>query len=63
MFSNDLLNYESIDLDAIVCYLNLAITTCATVKFKDMMTYSKLSNIVTIFEECFTILVIESKLN
>ena len=41
-FSNDLLNYKSIDLDVIVYYLNLDIITWATVKFKDMMTYIKL---------------------
>ena len=42
-FGDVLCDYESIDLDVIVCYLNLAITSCATVKFKDMMTYTKLN--------------------
>ena len=46
-----------------VCYLNLAMTTCATVKFKDKMTYSKLSDIVNMFEDAFAILVLESNLN
>ena len=45
------------------CYLNLAIKTCTTVKFKDMMTYSKLSNVVNMFEESFAILVLESNFN
>ena len=46
-----------------ICYLNLAMTTCATVKFKDIITYSKLSNIIYMFEEAFDILVLESNLN
>ena len=62
-FRNDLLNYESIDLDVMVYYLNLAIITYATVKFKDMMTYMKLSNVVTMFEEDFAILVLKSNFN
>ena len=40
-------------------YLNLAMTTCATVKFKDKMIYSKLSDVINIFEEAFAILVLE----
>ena len=62
-FGDVLCNYESIDLDVIVCYLNLAMTSCATVKFKDMMTYTKLSEVVTMCEEAFAILVMESNLN
>ena len=58
-FGDVLCDYESIDLDVIVCYLNLAMTSCATVKFKDMMTYSKLSDIINMFEEAFAILVLE----
>ena len=46
-----------------VCYLNLDMTSCATVKFNDMMTYTKLSGVVTMFEEAFAILVMESNLN
>ena len=49
-------------MDVMVCYLNLAMTSCATVKFKDMMTYTKLSEVVTMCEEAFAILVIESNL-
>ena len=62
-FGDALLDYESIDLDVMVCYLNLAMTSCATVKFKDMMTYTKLSGVVTMCEEAFAILVLESNLN
>ena len=62
-FGDALLDYESIDLDVIVCYFNLAMTSCATVKFKDMMTYTKLSGVVTMCEEAFAILVLESNLN
>ena len=62
-FGDILLNYESIDLDVMVYYLNLAIISCATVEFKDMTTYTKLSGVVTMFEEAFAILVMESNLN
>ena len=62
-FGNISLNYESVDLDIMVCYLNLAMITCATVKFKDMITYTKLSEVVTMCEEAFAILVMESNLN
>ena len=58
-FRDVLLNYKSINLDVMVCYLILFMTTCAIVKFKDMLTYWKLSDVVTIF--CY--LVIESNLN
>ena len=43
--------------------MNLAITTCSTVKFKDIMTYLKLNDVVTMFKEAFITLVIESNLN
>ena len=46
-----------------VCYLNLAMTTCPTVKFKDEITYSKLSDVINMFVEAFAILVLESNLN
>ena len=56
-FGDVLCDYESIDLDVMVCYLNLAITSYAILKFKDMITYTKLSGVVTIFEEAFSFLV------
>ena len=61
-FGDILLNYESIDLGVMVCYLNLAMTSYAILKFKDIMIYTKLSGVVTMFEEAFAILVIESNL-
>ena len=33
-FRDALLDYESIDLDVMVCYLNVAMTSCATVNSK-----------------------------
>ena len=62
-FGDALLDYESIDLNVIVCYLNLDMTSCAIVKFKDMMTYTKLSSVVIMCEEAFAILVMESNFN
>ena len=38
-------------------------TTTATVKFKERMTYEKFSDAVTVFEEAFAILILENSLN
>ena len=62
-FGDLLLKHESIYLDVVVCYLKLVITTCSIVKFKDIITYIKLSSLVTMFEEAFAILVMKNSLN
>ena len=59
-FGDDLINYEAVDDDILFCFFNLAMTTTATVKFKEIMTYEKFSDTVTIFEEEFAILVLEN---
>ena len=55
-----LLKYESTDQNILFCYLNIAMTSTATVKFKERMTYEKLSDATTIFEEAFAAFVIEN---
>ena len=63
VFGNKLLEYEKMDQDILFCYLNLAMTSTATVKFKERMTYEKLSDAVTLFEEAFGVLVLENNLS
>ena len=55
-----LLNFESVHVDVMVYYLNIDMTNFATVNIKFIMTYRKLSSVVTFFEEAFAILVMES---
>ena len=38
-------------------------TTTATVKFKEQMTYEKFRDVITVFEEAFAILILENSLN
>ena len=59
-FVNTLLKYERMDKQTLFCYLNIAMTSTATVKFKERMTYEKLSDAATIFEEAFAALVFEN---
>ena len=59
-FMNNLLKYESMNQNLLFCYLNIAMTSTATVKFKERMTYEKLSDAATIFEEAFAALVFEN---
>ena len=60
VFGDFLLDYESIDTDVLICYLNVALTTTATVKFKERMVYEKFSDAITVFEEAFAVLVLEN---
>ena len=48
------------DENILFCYLNIAMTSTAMVKFKERMTYEKLSDATTIFEEAFAALVMEN---
>ena len=59
-FGEALLDYSSIDQNVLFCYLNIAMTSTATVKFKERMAYEKFSDAVTIFEEAFAVLVLEN---
>ena len=59
-FGDELISYEQVDKDVLFCFLNLSMTSTATVKFKERMTYEKLSDAVTIFEEAFAILIFEN---
>ena len=59
-FGDDLIKYHLVDDDILFCFFNLAMTSTATVKFKERMTYEKFSDAVTIFEEAFAILIFEN---
>ena len=60
VFGDYLLDYESTDDGVLFCYLNIAMTSTATVKFKERMAYEKFSEAITIFEEAFAILLLEN---
>ena len=62
-FGDKLIRYENVDINILFCFLNLSMTTTATVKFKERMTYEKFSDAVTVFEEAFAILILENSLN
>ena len=55
-----MLDFEAIDKDILFCYLNIAMTSTANIRFKEKMICDKLSDTVTVFEEAFTILVFEN---
>ena len=55
-FGDELVQYSLVDEDVLFCFFNIAMTSTAITKFKDRMTYEKLSDVVTIFEEAFAIL-------
>lgn len=60
VFGDVLLDYESIDTNVLICYLNIAMTSTATVKFKERMVYEKFGDAVMVFEEAFAVLVLEN---
>lgn len=55
-----MLDFEAIDKDILFCYLNIAMTSTANIRFKEKMICDKLSDTVTVFEEAFAILVLEN---
>ena len=55
-----MLDFEAIDKDILFCYLNIAMTSTANIRFKEKMICDKLSDTVTVFEEAFGILVLEN---
>ena len=59
-FGDVLLDYESLDKNILVCLLNLTMITTSNRKFKEIMTYQKLSEAITVFEEAFALLVLEN---
>jgi hypothetical protein len=59
-FGNKLLDYQGLDKDILICYLNMAMTSVSTVKFKERMMYDKLSEVTTVSEEAFALLVFEN---
>ena len=59
-FGDALLEYDIVDHNILFCYLNIAMTSTATVKFKERMTYEKFSDAVTVFEEAFAVLALEN---
>lgn len=62
-FGNELVRYEHVNIDVLFCFLNISMTSTATVKFKERMTYDKLSEAITIFDEAFAILIFENNFN
>ena len=59
-FGNKLLDYQDLDKDILICYLNMAMTSVSTVKFKERMMYDKLSEVTTMSDEAFALLVFEN---
>ena len=55
-----MLDFDSIDKDILFCYLNIAMTSTANVRFKEKMICDKLSDTITVFEEAFAILIFEN---
>ena len=55
-----LLDYETMNKDVLICFLNMSMCGSANVRFKERMVYEKLSDAITISEEAFAILVFEN---
>ena len=59
-FGNEFFNYQKIDVEELMCYLNMAMCGTSNIRFKEKMFYEKLSDAITISEEAFGILVFEN---
>lgn len=59
-FGNKLLDYQNIDIDELMCYMNIALCGTSNIRFKEKMFYEKLSNAITVSEEAFALLAFEN---
>ena len=59
-FGNEFLDYQKIEVEELMCYLNMAMCGTSNIRFKEKMFYEKLSDAITISEEAFGILVFEN---
>ena len=59
-FATELVRYENVNVDILFCFLNISMTSTATVRFKERMTYDKFSDAVTVFDEAFALLIFEN---
>lgn len=59
-FGDMLLDYEEIDVDVLICYMNMSMCGTSNIRFKEKMVYEKLSDAITISEEAFALLVFEN---
>ena len=59
-FGNEFLDYQNIEVEELMCYMNMAICGTSNIRFKEKMFYEKLSDAITISEEAFGVLVFEN---
>ena len=59
-FGNEFLDYQNIDVEELICYMNMALCGTSNIRFKEKMFYEKLSDAITILEEVFGVLVFEN---
>ena len=60
IFGNIFLDYQNIDTEELICYLNIALCGTSNIRFKEKMFYEKLSDALTISEEAFAVLAFEN---
>ena len=59
-FGNEFLDYQNINIEELICYMNMALCGTSNIRFKEKMFYEKLSDAITISEEAFGVLVFEN---
>ena len=62
-FGNKLLDYQNIDKDILICYLNIAMGSISNFRFKERMVYDKLTDAITVSEEAFGLVLFENNFN
>ena len=60
VFGDNLLDYQDIDIEELMCYMNIALCGTSNIRFKEKMFYEKLSDAITISEEAFAVLAFEN---
>lgn len=60
VFGNILLDYQKINIEVLMMYMNMAFCGTSNIRFKEKMFCEKLSDAVTISEEAFAVLVFEN---
>lgn len=60
VFGDNLLDYQDIDIEELMCYMNIALRGTSNIRFKEKMFYEKLSDAITISEEAFAVLAFEN---
>ena len=57
------MDYQNVDKDILICYMNLVMTSISNFRFKERMVYDKLRDAITVSEEAFGMILLENNFN